>query len=255
MSRPGHLGAPASPAGVRRLHGPAHSRSGAGRREAGPDDHRSAVRGRVRPGLAQPDGPDRHQTHRPCAERRPGRLARAWALFGGEVAYVWHGALHATTVAETLQACGFELRAQIVWAKDALVLGRGHYHWTHEPCWYGVRAGGNGHWHGDRPPDDALGDLGAQAGRHRADHALAHRRPRPGRRDGPGQQIGAAAEQGRRLQAAEQLDPVGEVAHKGQVYPGEHQAIVPRELWDRAHASCERPASAQTRTGTRRRRC
>ena len=28
----------------------------------------------------------------------------------------------------------------------------------------------------------------------------------------------------------------GEVAHKGQVYPGEHQAIVPRELWDRAHA-------------------
>jgi DNA invertase Pin-like site-specific DNA recombinase len=28
----------------------------------------------------------------------------------------------------------------------------------------------------------------------------------------------------------------GEVAHKGQVYPGEHQAIVPRELRDRAHA-------------------
>jgi DNA invertase Pin-like site-specific DNA recombinase len=29
---------------------------------------------------------------------------------------------------------------------------------------------------------------------------------------------------------------VGEVEHKGQVYPGEHQGIVPRELWDRAHA-------------------
>src|SRR5215211_2094096 len=28
----------------------------------------------------------------------------------------------------------------------------------------------------------------------------------------------------------------GEVAHKGQVYAGEHEAIVPRELWDRAHA-------------------
>ena len=49
---------------------------------------------------------------------------------------------------------------------------------------------------------------------------------------------------------------VGEVAHKGQVYPGEHQAIVPRELWDRAHAVLrESPASAQTRTGPRRRRC
>jgi hypothetical protein len=29
---------------------------------------------------------------------------------------------------------------------------------------------------------------------------------------------------------------VGEAAHKGQVYPGEHQGIVPRELWNRAHA-------------------
>ena len=29
----------------------------------------------------------------------------------------------------------------------------------------------------------------------------------------------------------------GEVAHKGKVYPGEHEAVVPRDLWDRAHAS------------------
>ena len=64
------------------------------------------------------------------------------------MAYVWHGALHATTVAESLAACGFEIRAQIVWAKDRLVLGRGHYHWQHEPCWYAVR--GAGHWMGDR---------------------------------------------------------------------------------------------------------
>src|SRR4051794_41359371 len=27
-----------------------------------------------------------------------------------------------------------------------------------------------------------------------------------------------------------------EVSHKGQVYPGEHQAIVSRELWDKVHA-------------------
>ena len=89
------------------------------------------------------------------ATKRTGRVLNddradwreAWALFGGEVAYIWHGALHATTLAESLLACGFELRAQIVWAKDALVLGRGHYHWKHEPCWYAVR--GHGHWHGD----------------------------------------------------------------------------------------------------------
>jgi DNA modification methylase len=72
----------------------------------------------------------------------------AWALFPGDAAYVWHGALHAPTVAESLVATGFEIRAQIIWAKDSLVLGRGHYHWQHEPCWYAVR--GNGHWAGDR---------------------------------------------------------------------------------------------------------
>jgi DNA modification methylase len=72
----------------------------------------------------------------------------AWALFPGDVAYVWHGALHATTVAESLGASGFDIRSQIIWAKDRLVLSRGHYHWQHEPCWYAVR--GKGHWSGDR---------------------------------------------------------------------------------------------------------
>ena len=90
------------------------------------------------------------------ATRRTGKVENddradwreAWALFPGEVAYVWHGALHAATVAESLEACGYGIRAQIVWAKDRLVLGRGHYHWQHEPCWYAVK--GAGHWSGDR---------------------------------------------------------------------------------------------------------
>lgn len=72
----------------------------------------------------------------------------AWALFPGEVAYVWHGALHASTVAESLVASGFAIRSQIIWAKERLVLSRGHYHWQHEPAWYAVR--GKGHWSGDR---------------------------------------------------------------------------------------------------------
>ena len=74
----------------------------------------------------------------------------AWALFPGEVAYVWHGALHAAEVAESLEATGFSIRSQIIWAKERLVLSRGHYHWQHEPCWYAVRDKGTGHWSGDR---------------------------------------------------------------------------------------------------------
>jgi DNA modification methylase len=72
----------------------------------------------------------------------------AWELFPGEVAYVWHGALHAATVAESLIACGFAIRSQIIWAKERLVLSRGHYHWMHEPCWYAVK--GKAYWNGDR---------------------------------------------------------------------------------------------------------
>ncbi|WP_102108827.1 site-specific DNA-methyltransferase [Oceaniglobus roseus] len=74
----------------------------------------------------------------------------AWALFPGDVAYVWHGALHAGTVADSLAATGFGIRSQIIWAKERLVLSRGHYHWMHEPCWYAVREGRKGHWSGDR---------------------------------------------------------------------------------------------------------
>ena len=74
----------------------------------------------------------------------------AWSLFSGDVAYVWHGALHATTVAESLEVAGFNVRSQIIWAKDRLVLSRGDYHWQHEPCWYAVKKTGKGHWAGDR---------------------------------------------------------------------------------------------------------
>jgi DNA modification methylase len=72
----------------------------------------------------------------------------AWENFPGNIAYVWHGALHATTVAESLVRQGFSIRAQIIWAKERLVMSRGDYHWQHEPCWYAVRS--KGHWTGDR---------------------------------------------------------------------------------------------------------
>lgn len=75
----------------------------------------------------------------------------AWALFPGEVAYVWHAAGELQlSVAESLRASGFDLRMHVIWAKNHIVFGRGHYHMQHEPCWYAVRKGGTGHWQGDR---------------------------------------------------------------------------------------------------------
>lgn len=74
----------------------------------------------------------------------------AWALFPGDVAYVWHAGLFAGVVAESLEACSFKLRSQIIWSKDRFALSRGDYHWQHEPCWYAVRDKATGHWAGDR---------------------------------------------------------------------------------------------------------
>ena len=74
----------------------------------------------------------------------------AWALFPGDVAYVWHAGRHTRTVVESLEAAGFTIRSQIIWAKSRLVLGRGDYHWQHEPCFYAVRDGKTGHWQGAR---------------------------------------------------------------------------------------------------------
>jgi DNA modification methylase len=71
-----------------------------------------------------------------------------WKLFPGQIAYVWHGALRATIVADSLANSGFTIRAQIIWAKERLVMSQGDYHWQHEPCWYAVRKKGN--WTGDR---------------------------------------------------------------------------------------------------------
>jgi DNA modification methylase len=74
----------------------------------------------------------------------------AWALFPGDVAYVWHAGNMAHIVAESLLACDLGIRSQIIWAKSQFVIGRGDYHPHHEPCWYAVRQGKKGHYNGDR---------------------------------------------------------------------------------------------------------
>ena len=49
----------------------------------------------------------------------------AWALFPGSVAYVWHAGLHTSEVQQSLEASGFDMRAQIIWAKDRFASQQG----------------------------------------------------------------------------------------------------------------------------------
>jgi DNA modification methylase len=125
----------------------------------------SRVLGDVRPHLMVTDPPYgveydpawRTQAGLKHNKQRLGKVAnddqadwrQAWTLFPGSVGYIWHAGRHASTVQDSLTAVGFEVRAQIIWAKDRFALSRGHYHWQHEPCWYAVRNSAAG-WTGDR---------------------------------------------------------------------------------------------------------
>lgn len=76
-----------------------------------------------------------------------------WELFakvGGAVAYVYHAGVVGKTVQLSLEKASFDVRAQIIWRKNRIVLSRGHYHWQHEPCFYAVRHGRSAYWTGKR---------------------------------------------------------------------------------------------------------
>jgi len=74
----------------------------------------------------------------------------AYVLFTGDIAYVWHGDHHAKVVIQNLEDAGFVMVAQIIWAKNNIVIGRGDYHFKHEPCIYAVRKGKKHNWQGSR---------------------------------------------------------------------------------------------------------
>jgi DNA modification methylase len=81
--------------------------------------------------------------------------SKAYELFPGDVAYVWHAGIFAGEVAANLHSVKFDIRTQIVWVKQHFVLSRGAYHWQHEPCWYAVRRGKKSLWTGDRTQSTA----------------------------------------------------------------------------------------------------
>ena len=76
--------------------------------------------------------------------------SEAWALFPGDVAYVWHAGRFSDVVMTSLRSAGLEICQQLIWNKSIMVMGRSDYHFKHEPCWYAVRKGRTHRWIGDR---------------------------------------------------------------------------------------------------------
>jgi DNA modification methylase len=66
--------------------------------------------------------------------------------------YLWHAQLTQGffAAAAAAAAAAVLIHRQIVWVKPSLILGHGDYHWRHELCFYGWRAGHRARWFGDR---------------------------------------------------------------------------------------------------------
>lgn len=62
-------------------------------------------------------------------------------LKAGGVFYIWHASRTQRAFEDALNAVGLEVREQLIWNKNALVLGRQDYQWKHEPCFYGWKDG------------------------------------------------------------------------------------------------------------------
>lgn len=64
--------------------------------------------------------------------------------------YIWHSSRTRQDFFYALTAAGLAERQTIIWAKNGIVLGRGHYQWAHEPCFYCSKGDNAPRFFGDR---------------------------------------------------------------------------------------------------------
>ena len=72
------------------------------------------------------------------------------AIKSGASLYVCHGSLYQREFQNALEASGFEIRNQIIWAKHHFAWGRGRYKFQHEPIFYCHLKGQADSWYGDK---------------------------------------------------------------------------------------------------------
>lgn len=68
----------------------------------------------------------------------------------GACFYVWYASREVINFQSSLNDSGLEVKQELIWNKNSLVMGRQDYQWKHEPCLYGWKEGGSHKWYGDR---------------------------------------------------------------------------------------------------------
>jgi DNA modification methylase len=73
-----------------------------------------------------------------------------WALKPGGSMYVCHPSSWQREFQGAIEAADFEVRCQIIWAKNTFAWGFGRYKFQHEPIFYCHRTGQSDPWYGDK---------------------------------------------------------------------------------------------------------
>ena len=76
--------------------------------------------------------------------------AGASAIKEGASYYVWFASREHCNFENALVKSGLEVRQELIWKKNSMVLGRQDYQWKHEPCLYGWKEGASHNWYNDR---------------------------------------------------------------------------------------------------------
>jgi site-specific DNA-methyltransferase (adenine-specific) len=72
--------------------------------------------------------------------------------------YVWHADSEGVNFRKAFQESGLLMKQCLIWVKNALVMGRQDYHWKHEPCLYGWKAGAAHYFTNDRTKTTVIED-------------------------------------------------------------------------------------------------
>ena len=68
----------------------------------------------------------------------------------GAAMYIAHADTEGANFRAALKKSGFQLKSCLMWVKNALVLGRGDFHFRHEPLLYAIKPGAPRRWYGGR---------------------------------------------------------------------------------------------------------
>lgn len=74
----------------------------------------------------------------------------------GATFYIWYADTESYNFRGAARDIGWQVRQNLIWAKNTFALGRQDYQWRHEPCLYGWTEGAAHNWYSDRKQTTVL---------------------------------------------------------------------------------------------------